>query len=212
MRKTLCEEEQTTNEGLQDPNKQTFTSPPPIQTELIQTQISRDVTATGRAKYTKEDKEALAAAVLIHGKVRDAAKVLNIPEQTAYAWTRKKWWPTLLERIRFKHQEYIEAKMSHVLELTSEALVDRLTHGDYVIDRKTGIKHRVPVKAAEVAKILGTVQDKLRVLREQPTDIKAHAVMDFTEMARDMVKYSRDYREKQDSIKGEYEDVTYGNG
>lgn len=172
-------------------------------TELVSTTSTRKESSpkelpVKRESYDKEDKEAAAAAFILHGTIREAAKALDFPEQTVYAWTRKAWWPKLVDTMRMRHQEFIEARMSHTLELVSDALVDRLENGDYVYNSTKDKVVRIPIKAKEMANILATVHDKLRVMRNQPTDLKATAVLNLSDLTQDFVKLAREYRVKED--------------
>lgn len=146
-------------------------------------------------KYNKADKEAIAAAFIVTGTIREAAATLGFPEQTVYAWTRKPWWKPLLEDVRFKHQEYLEAKMSKTMELVTEALVDRLQNGD-VVRTADGSTKRVPVKAHELAKILTATHKELRTMRNQPTNLTATATFDLGKLTQEFAHIAEQYKHK----------------
>ena len=175
--------------AAKDPSKGTGSS-----TTSTPTKSTPPLTSTGKRvirKYTRADKEEFAAAFLVLGEVKSASEQVKIPQVTCHGWTKKIWWPNLLDNVRMHHQELIESKMGHIIELCTSGLVDRLQHGDVVL-RGSNLM-RVPVKAHEIAKIMGVTQDKLRVLQNRPTNLIATASIDMNAEVASLAKIGREY-------------------
>jgi len=98
--------------------------------------------------------EAVRAFIVLGGTVKGTAKALNIPETTLTMWTKTQWWKDIYEE--FKQQENIE--LSHKLQkivARSLALVeDRLEHGDFFYDQKTGQVVRKEVSLRDAHEVM----------------------------------------------------------
>jgi hypothetical protein len=144
-------------------------------------------------KYTRADKELYALQWLLHGQLDQACKAANIPRQTAQSWMKSRWWNSLIEVVRLRHKEEIEAKYEHIIAKSAEQIIDRLDNGDSVLMKNGAIK-KVPVKAKELAGVMGTAQDKLRTSRNQPNTISINATLNLGQLASNFAKAGRLYQ------------------
>ena len=150
---------------------------------------------TSRGAYTKEIKYKAAELFVILGRATDVAAQLDIPQQTVYSWIKQDWWETATAKAKRENAELIEAKASLVVQKAVDQLVDRIEHGDHVLDRFGEIK-RVPVKARDLKGIAADFIDKIRVMRNQPTDYKLDVRADLLAMSKKFKEIARENEEK----------------
>lgn len=103
--------------------------------------------------WSKEQQLEVVKSFLIVGSVRAAARLCKVPEQTAFVWARQPWWKELVDDLNSQDQLKLSARLKKIVEKTFDVVEDRLEHGDYVYDQKTGEMRRKPVNAKDAAKI-----------------------------------------------------------
>ena len=118
-----------------------------------------------KVQYPIDTVVELATRYVSSGNLRKSARESGVSEETASDWSRTQWFADVLGCVRFEHQKKLDSKITSLLDRAVSELEDRLTNGD--INEKTG--ERVPVRAAQVASILGTLYDKRALIRGEPT-------------------------------------------
>lgn len=103
--------------------------------------------------WSKEQQLEVVKSFLIVGSVRAAARLCKVPEQTAFVWARQPWWKELVDDLQTQDQLKLSSRLKRIVEKTFDVVEDRLEHGDYVYDQKTGEMRRKPVNAKDAAKI-----------------------------------------------------------
>src|SRR5574343_305867 len=102
---------------------------------------------------------------LASGNLSLTSVATNIPLTTLNRWKISPWWKQLVEDIRAEENLHLDAKLAKVVDKSVEQLMDRVEHGDYQYDQKTGRMVRVPVKARDAAKITTDMIDRRQLLQ-----------------------------------------------
>lgn len=126
------------------------------------------------SQYTDEDRRRALVEFSIIGHVPTVSINLNIPESTLKDWKRSEWWEEAYNDIRLQNKELIETKVTKLIVSGFDAMQDRMTNGDHHLT-KDGDIVRVPVKLRDAATATGISFDKLRLLNNEPTSIKAES-------------------------------------
>lgn len=123
----------------------------------------------GGQSYSVGDMIRVCAYSTIYPSSTKIEKLTGVPSRTIRKWRQKApWWKELTRQIRKHKQEELDAQLTSVVMKASGDLLDRLEKGDQVLD-KTGDLVTVPLKAMDVAKVLGIAYDKRALLRGDPT-------------------------------------------
>lgn len=108
----------------------------------------------------KQKLEVVQLYLMMGGNVSRTARALNIPDQTVYTWRKTEWWNELENSIRREENLALSARLKRVLEKGMEAVEDRLEHGDWIYDQKTGKLARKPVAFRDAQKAVNDIIDK----------------------------------------------------
>lgn len=127
-----------------------------------------------KSKYPPEFKLQACALWAVLGSQLKVAAILNVNQHLISDWSREIWWPIALKQIRKLKDEELDASFTGMLESLSEELQKRIQGGDTIVDPKTGETRLQPVKARELATILGIVYDKRAIHRADPTSKAKH--------------------------------------
>ena len=129
-----------------------------------------------RRSYTEEEKRLAVAAYVVHGTLTGAAKQCGIPRQTIQSWKKDNptWWEKIAAEVWEQEEEKIRSKYGQIVDLGTDALLDRIENGDTRVSSK-GELYKVPVSGRDMTIMVGTFQDKLNVSRGKPTSISAVA-------------------------------------
>lgn len=143
------------------------------QDRLFQNQLVAIIeTERSSTKWTAKDKMKAVMSYLITASTWQAGELTGIPVSTIKLWrTESAWWPKALEYARSAKKEALVSKLGEIVDLSHKAVVDRLQHGDYKYDSKTGDQYRLPVSAKDAMLIADKAQDKGMVLRGEATNI-----------------------------------------
>jgi len=109
----------------------------------------------------------------VYGNVEEVSKITDIPENHIRAWKQESWWIDLTKQIYIEQNENLGASINNVLDKTLEHLKDRLEHGDYVYDRKSGQLKRKPVDTKVLTILFDNLAVQRRLNRGEPTSISA---------------------------------------
>lgn len=108
---------------------------------------------------------------LMTGNLAMTARMLKVPEVTMRYWAKSPWWKELIDDLRSQDELVLSARLKKIVEKTFDVVEDRLEHGDYVYDQKTGEMRRKPVAMKDAHKVgldLDTRRDLL-LGRHTPT-------------------------------------------
>ena len=107
----------------------------------------------------------------VYGNVEEVAKLSGIPENHIRAWKQESWWIDLTKQIYIEQNEGLAAKISSVLDKSLEHIEDRLAHGDYIYNKKTGDLDRKPVDLKVITMLFDSLAVQRRLNRGEPTSI-----------------------------------------
>jgi len=116
---------------------------------------------------------------LMLGNLAMTARVLKIPEETVYRWRKTSWWKEIEGELKTQDELQLSARLKRVMEKTLDAVDDRLEHGDYVYNQKTGEMRRKPVSMRDAHKVSMDLIDKRDLLaRRNQTDASEEQMSD----------------------------------
>jgi len=138
------------------------------------------------ATYKPDDYVMAAAYFVILGNTVKVSKYTGIPGRTIRSWTGQDWWKELVREVRKAKQDELDSKLTKIIMTASDKLEDRVLNGDTLVVQ--GDLTQVPLKAMDIAKVLGILYDKRALLRGDPTS--------RTETTKDSASIMRELQEK----------------
>lgn len=101
---------------------------------------------------------------LMLGNVCMTGRVLKIPEDTVRRWRKTTWWKEIEGELRVQDEMQLSARLKKVMEKSLDAVDERLEHGDYVYNQKTGEMRRKPVSMRDAHKVSMDLIDKRQLI------------------------------------------------
>ncbi len=120
-------------------------------------------------KHAVDLRIAACAAYMVEGDSKRVSRLTGVPARTIRDWTKQEWWNEIMEELRARYQELLDAKLTAIMDMAVSAVLNRLENGDEVLDRDSGTVTRRMVSAKEAAIIFAVFFDKRAMLRGQPT-------------------------------------------
>lgn len=130
--------------------------------------MDKAIQTTGR--YSWEKKVEAASKYMQLGNMRLVSELIEVPYQTIADWRKTDWWKDLCDELKTAKKAKQSQKLSEVVDLSVEIVLDRLQNGDYILNNKTGEVMRKPVSlkdAAQVTNNLVTRQIQMEELAEK---------------------------------------------
>lgn len=127
-------------------------------------------------QYSMADRERAVAAYVVAGTYSKAETLCGINQYTMRKWRDRDpaWWADVEGRIRLDHEQEHRAKIREIIVKGLDELMDRVEHGDFVLDKEGGTLRR-KMCGRDLVIATGTMIDKLRVSLGQPTSIAGKA-------------------------------------
>ena len=106
---------------------------------------------------------------LVLGKAPMVEAVTGVPAKTIRDWRMQPWWKELEDEIRCEETAELDSKLSKIVDRSLSTVMDRIENGDYILDSRTGVVRRIPVKLRDVHKVSTELIDKRLLLRKDKT-------------------------------------------
>lgn len=172
----------------------------------------RALEAKGKHWSDSQKLEAVQTYLML-GSVRMTAAALKIPEITLKVWRASTWWKDLESELKIQDELQLSTRLKKIAEKSFAAVEDRLEHGNFVFDQKTGKIRRIPVNLKDAHKVaLDSIQQKELIGKKHVDVANDGQILDkleqlankFAEMATDKFKQIKDEQRTVDMV----EDVT----
>lgn len=84
---------------------------------------------------------------------------LKIPEVTLRKWRATQWWKEIAEEIQLQDRIQLSATAKNIVDKSLGVLADRLEHGDWIYDQKSGQMRRKPVAMKDALAVADKMLD-----------------------------------------------------
>lgn len=121
--------------------------------------------------YPEAKKIEVVTTYLALGKAPLVEAVTGVPRQTIRQWKMMPWWKDMVAEIQNEDDAELDSKLSKIINRTLDTVVDRIDHGDFILDSRSGQVKRVPVKMKDAHKVTTDLLDKRALIRGKPTSI-----------------------------------------
>lgn len=134
--------------------------------------VKENKTKAHQPGHWKESKKIEAVTTYLStGNLTETARILAVPIRTLESWKISDWWKEMVARIQADEDQQLDAKTSKAINKALDGLMDRIEHGEYVYDQKTGQLKRAPAKLRDLNTAFNHLLDKRQLLRNKPTKI-----------------------------------------
>lgn len=106
------------------------------------------------------------ARFMLLGNMRLVSEQMNISYNTLMAWKNSDWWPEMVDQLKRQKQSKTNENITRLIEQSLEVMQDRLDHGDFVFDQKTGQVVRKPVNVRDATQIATNLLQRQQVQEE----------------------------------------------
>jgi hypothetical protein len=130
---------------------------------------------------------------LVVGNMKQVAAISGVPYDLVRKWKGQPWWSDLEREIRATQNIELDGKLSKIVDKSLEAVLDRVEHGDFIYDQKTGEVRRKPAALRDLHRVaVDTISKRELIRTEEKTDQAKISVEDHLKMiAQELVKLSK---------------------
>lgn len=142
---------------------------------------------------------------LVLGNMKQVAAVTGVPYDLVRKWKSQPWWADLEKEIRATQNIELDTKLSKIVDRSLEAVLDRVEHGDFIYDQKSGEVRRKPAALRDLHRVAVDTISKREVIRtEEKTDHAKISVEEHLKMlAHEMAKWNK----AQEAVVIDMEDI-----
>jgi hypothetical protein len=133
--------------------------------------------AGGNTWWSEKQKFEAVATYLLVGNLSHTGRLTGIPEKTLRTWKAQPWWPEAEHEVKRSTRIELSGKLRKSIELANLVIEDRLQHGEFVFNPKTGEVIRRPVSTDTAVKVFDKLVDK-QLLLEKAADANVHVTQE----------------------------------
>lgn len=122
--------------------------------------------------WSQESRIQAVSQYLVLGNMALVSAVTKIPHQLLRSWKQLPWWKDMENEIRSTANLELDTKLSKIVDKSLDAVLDRVEHGEFVYNQKTGTIIRKPASMKDVAKVSVDLITKRELLRGNATERK----------------------------------------
>lgn len=119
--------------------------------------------------WSEKQKMEVVASYLLLGNISQVARFSGVPEITIRKWKASPWWDEAEAECKRSTKLELSGKLRKAIDLAHLTIEDRLTHGDWSFNPKTGEMVRKPVSTDVAIKAFDKLVDK-QLLLEKAAD------------------------------------------
>jgi hypothetical protein len=177
----------------------------------------RAINAGNGVPWSDSQKLEAVQTYLMLGSVRMTSAALKIPVITIQVWRASTWWKDLESELKIQDELQLSTRLKKIAERSFAAVEDRLEHGNFVFDQKTGSIRRIPVPLKDAHKVaMETIQQQDLIASKHVEKANDGQILDkleqlatkFAEMASDKFKQINDETRTVDMVE-EVTDALY---
>lgn len=114
--------------------------------------------------------ETVKTFLALGGNLSLTSGATNIPYYTLREWKSTQWWKDVTGELQKEDRLGLTAKTKDILARSIEQLADRIEHGDFVLNQKTGKIVRRPIQAKDLHRVTMDMMDKKERLEKSMED------------------------------------------
>lgn len=163
-------------------------------TRTVDKKITKSGAVATREHWSPKQRNEAVAAYLILGNMMMVVASTGIPEVTLRKWKMQQWWRDKEEDIRRGKKVELSSRLSKVIDKTVMQLDDRVEHGDFFYNPRTGVLDRKPISAAQASKITVELIDRNNILdREVSKEVLSDEGLEtrLSKLRDEMIKFAR---------------------
>lgn len=126
--------------------------------------VRRRAVNARRKFWSDSQKVEAVQTFLVLGNLKLVAGALKIPYETIRVWRKSEWWKQIEGDLRVQDDLQLSARLKKIVNKSYDVIEDRLEHGDFVYDQKTGTMRRKPVNMKDAHKVAIDLIDKQQEL------------------------------------------------
>lgn len=100
------------------------------------------------------------------GNLTQTAALVGVGFNTMKSWRKQPWWQEQVDEFRDNDKVELDARYQKIIRKALDVVDDRLEHGNFQMDQKTGQIVRVPVSISDGHKVMTDLVSQQQLLRK----------------------------------------------
>jgi transposase-like protein len=117
-----------------------------------------------KRRYSDSQKIEAVTTYLMLGSLTMTASMLKININTLKLWRKSEWWKDVERDLRTQEDLQLSKRLQKIVTRSLDVIEDRMEHGDFVYDQKSGQMRRKPVNMRDAAKVMMDFQERQETL------------------------------------------------
>lgn len=123
---------------------------------------------------------------LVLGNMSLVAAVTGVDHNLIRAWKSQPWWKEIEAQVRATENLQMDNKLSKIVDKSLDAVMDRVEHGDFIYDQRSGQIKRKPANMRDIAKVSVDLLSKRELLRGNATERKESSQVSVADQLKEL--------------------------
>lgn len=128
-----------------------------------------------------EKKIEVVSQYLVLGNMKMVAAMTGVSYDLVRQWKTQPWWSELELEIRQTQNIEMDTKLSKIVDRSLDAVLDRVEHGDFIYDQKSGEIRRKPAALRDIHRVAVDTISKRELIRGNATERKETSQVSIAE-------------------------------
>lgn len=171
----------------------------------------KDIRVAGE-RYSDEKKLEVVTIYLSTQSRQETSNISGVPLQTVNTWMKAKWWNTACSKVRTLDKSKKLTKLSRIVNQALDVVADRIEHGDYTYDQRTGEVRRIPMSAKNAITASTQLIDRFLIINKafEEKQVDSNVGDKLNQLADAFTKFAQSkgvVEPKQEPIEAEFTEV-----
>lgn len=126
----------------------------------------RSIAEKTNKHWSDKQKADAVNSYLLLGNLALTSRLLSIPEVTLRVWKAQTWWKDAVAEAKATEKIELSARIKKLVDASLTVVADRLEHGDFQFDQKTGQVVRKPVNMKDAHKVAIDMQNQRDIIEK----------------------------------------------
>jgi hypothetical protein len=146
--------------------------------DMVDVRLSRRAVSAEGKWWSDSQKLECVKTFLMTGNQAMTARILKIPEETVRRWVKTTWWQEIVADLRVQDELLLSTRLKKIVEKSMDVIEDRLEHGDFVYDQKSGAMRRKPVAMRDAHKVALDLDNKRDLVLTRAAPVASNEQID----------------------------------
>lgn len=139
---------------------------------VLRSSVTKNVNGRSEGgRWSWEAKQDVVQKMLVLNNIQTVSALTGVDASTISVWKKQDWWKELVDSYRQEENNKLDVRLSSVVAKSLDIVEHRLTHGEQVLNNKTGELMNRPVSMKDAARVATDLLARQYIIRKSSEEV-----------------------------------------